>query len=195
MSEQVQQSSVNNTQSIHAPPVLCAGGCGFFGNPRTSNLCSKCHLEHQKKSEGEKKSELLVSAAAASASASAAEVEAASPSSLSVSSSICSSSVSSVSSEHESPSKKKEKSRCHVCSKRVGLNFFKCRCDSEFLFCSTHRLPHSHSCTFNIKALHQHNLSKQNPEIKKDKFEKIWSNRCHKTSHYNPTLSLSLCIG
>jgi len=27
--------------------VDCAGGCGFFGNPQTNNMCSKCFRDFQ----------------------------------------------------------------------------------------------------------------------------------------------------
>ncbi|NBR60641.1 hypothetical protein EB118_18830 [bacterium] len=36
--------------------------------------------------------------------------------------------------------------RCGVCSKKVGLTGFQCRCGT--LYCGLHRYPDEHSCTF-----------------------------------------------
>lgn len=38
-----QVMSSASAPSHSAAPMLCQGNCGFYGNPRTDNLCSKCH--------------------------------------------------------------------------------------------------------------------------------------------------------
>jgi len=38
-------SSEQNQQPPLAPQ-FCVSGCGFYGNPTTRNMCSKCHREH-----------------------------------------------------------------------------------------------------------------------------------------------------
>ncbi|XP_012685887.1 AN1-type zinc finger protein 5a [Clupea harengus] len=33
-------------QQTNQSPVLCTTGCGFYGNPRTSGMCSVCYKDH-----------------------------------------------------------------------------------------------------------------------------------------------------
>ncbi|XP_068422898.1 AN1-type zinc finger protein 5a isoform X2 [Clinocottus analis] len=33
-------------QETNQSPVLCATGCGFYGNPRTNGMCSVCYKDH-----------------------------------------------------------------------------------------------------------------------------------------------------
>jgi hypothetical protein len=67
--------------------------------------------------------------------------------------------------------KKSKKNRCVVCNKKLGLLPFKCKCDSKKLFCSVHRYPCSHDCTFDWKKEGRERLEKENPKVGFDKFK------------------------
>tara|TARA_B110001469_G_scaffold127611_1_gene149261 strand:+ start:6694 stop:7089 length:396 start_codon:yes stop_codon:yes gene_type:complete len=47
---------------------------------------------------------------------------------------------------------KKRSVRCNVCRKKIGMLVFRCKCSSEFTFCSSHVQPEYHNCTFDHKS-------------------------------------------
>ncbi|CAI0547174.1 unnamed protein product, partial [Linum tenue] len=63
----------------------------------------------------------------------------------------------------------KEEKNCGSCRKRVGLLGFKCRCRK--LFCSQHRYPEEHRCSFDYKEFGRKILEQQNPVLESDKLE------------------------
>ena len=62
--------------------------------------------------------------------------------------------------------KKKKTKRCIVCNKKVGIMPFTCKCSSTNLFCSQHRLPEYHNCTYNWIKEGKEKIMKENPVIK-----------------------------
>ncbi|CAG9331631.1 unnamed protein product [Blepharisma stoltei] len=60
---------------------------------------------------------------------------------------------------------------CYYCHKRTGPLSFKCRCDN--FFCSRHRLPEEHLCSFDHKTQGIRKLSEENPLIKAEKFTRL----------------------
>jgi len=61
--------------------------------------------------------------------------------------------------------------RCPVCNKKLKLTDIKCKC--EKIFCSLHRYPSMHDCSFNFKLLDRDILEKNNPKIVLDKVIKF----------------------
>ncbi|AYV76012.1 MAG: zinc finger A20 and AN1 domain-containing stress-associated protein 6-like protein [Terrestrivirus sp.] len=61
----------------------------------------------------------------------------------------------------------KPKNKCYQCNKKVGLLNFVCKCAGSF--CSSHRHPESHNCTYDHKADGIEKLIKNNPVIVADK--------------------------
>jgi predicted nucleic acid binding AN1-type Zn finger protein len=59
--------------------------------------------------------------------------------------------------------------KCHVCNKKLGLLPFDCRCGHQF--CSIHRYPEEHKCSFDYKEFAKEQLEKT--IVVKDLVQKI----------------------
>uniref|UniRef100_T2MA76 AN1-type zinc finger and ubiquitin domain-containing protein 1 n=1 Tax=Hydra vulgaris TaxID=6087 RepID=T2MA76_HYDVU len=69
-------------------------------------------------------------------------------------------------------STKKKRLRCMVCSKKLGLaTTYECRCSQKF--CSVHRYPETHTCSFDYKLDGRKLLEKNNPIVVAPKLPKI----------------------
>lgn len=66
-------------------------------------------------------------------------------------------------------SKKNGKTRCAVCNKKLVLDYFNCSCSNDQVFCSSHRFPSDHQCTFDFKKVHKERIRKTNPKVMGEK--------------------------
>ena len=73
----------------------------------------------------------------------------------------------------EKNQKKKQKNRCVICKKKVGMLGFKCKCSDEHLFCSAHRLPESHECTFDHHSEEKEMLASKLVKVVSEKIQRI----------------------
>lgn len=69
--------------------------------------------------------------------------------------------------------KKKKKKICSMegCQKKLNLISFSCKCSKKF--CSIHRMPEDHSCSFDYKSHGKCIIAKKNPQIVKAKITHI----------------------
>ncbi len=67
----------------------------------------------------------------------------------------------------------KSKRRCGFsdCKKRLGLTQFDCRCEGTF--CTRHRNPSEHNCTYNHQKRGRELLSAVNNRVVADKVQRI----------------------
>lgn len=164
-------------------PVPCAAGCGFFGNPASENLCSKCFRDLKGDSQKPVTQSMPASPAPA-ASPSVANVSAQTAQLDLGSSPMVVDEVTPVKAApptvaagedaeppKPSPKKKKKKNRCKVCRKNVGLLGFTCRC--EGLYCPMHRHAEEHDSPFDYKTMGRDKLIEDNPMVKADKFQRL----------------------
>jgi predicted nucleic acid binding AN1-type Zn finger protein len=68
---------------------------------------------------------------------------------------------------------KRDQRRCGAsgCKKKLALTDFPCKCSTKF--CSAHRLPEEHSCTFDFKAAGKALLGSQRVSAVKDKIDRV----------------------
>jgi len=68
---------------------------------------------------------------------------------------------------------KKNPNRCfhQDCKKKLLLSDQSCKCNQRF--CSNHRMPEEHNCTFDFKAAGKRQLEKLNPKIEGVKLARV----------------------
>ncbi|KAN0004263.1 hypothetical protein ACTFIZ_010418 [Dictyostelium cf. discoideum] len=177
-------SGDSNTTQQQNTPTPCSKGCGFFGNPLTENMCSKC-FRTKKETTSNNDSSIsninnTTSTSTTTTTTTTTTTNIVTKKDIEINKQATNAVVETVklADVEEPPTEEKDTkkvqtdtTKCFSCNKKVGLLGFKCRC--SFVYCSTHRYSNKHDCSFDYKSAGKEQLAKDNPTVMASKINKI----------------------